>query len=62
MSEEELDVTFADEPVYVDLEVSLTQRMWDLTRAVASGHGDSGLLQAEAVHLVADIKKVLGDI
>lgn len=38
---------------------SVTQRMWDLVQAVAAGHGDSGLLQAEAVSLKNKVDKIL---
>lgn len=46
-------------PFYVDLPETITERMWDVIRAVAAGHGDSGMLQAECIHLVQDIDRLL---
>lgn len=58
--ENELHVSFAAiSEAFVELPDTYTARLWDIARAVAAGHGTSGILQAEAAHLVKDIRFLL---
>ena len=61
--EEDAIARWETEGGFVALPDSVTQRMWDVIRAVAAGHGNSGILQAEAVSIKDKVDKLLlGDV